>query len=499
MKNSTAITNYLKHKAILAFIFLTQLFIATNMMSQESIEQESTKIFVNTNAEIFQILPELSLLQYQKNGFESLLDSSVRFVFETNYDSASYFKYKFEYNEAGLRKSWMFYHRVDNDPDKGWYLDSYFTYEYDDNDNMILQYTWYVYLQEFHQVEKNETTYNDLNQRIKSERYKRNWNEENWSLDSENFFDYDSIGNLSYHENWGFDDAWGEYRPFHKRYYKYDSINNLIQIHFYVWDRQDIEWKNLYKLNYSYDEQQNLILYIVTKWSSYNGIWWDAITDEMDYDNNNQQIKKASFERDNDTSAWQPTRKLNFDYDQDGYLIERIESLWMEDSMQLVNRMKNEYYYDQNGFLKEDLYFFWIIDTIIPSYWSLGWNISKINDSLGNILMDGFANWDSLSESWLYERKEYRYYSGFTVGHPEKLISDFKIYPNPTKGVFTIKSQSQLAERAEIYSLKAKLIYQIEIQSDVGFIDISNQKPGIYFLRVYFKNGTSYTTRIVKL
>lgn len=498
MKNYTALVFNVNYRAILAVV-LFQFFFTPNIFPQQHIQRESVKPYENINTEGFHLLPDFPPLHHKINGFEMLIDSSVRFLFESNYDSASYFKFEYGYNEKGLRTSWEFYLPKDSDPDNAWLLDSYFTYEYDDNDNMILSCSWYSYLQEFYQYEKTETTYNELKQRVKSERFKRAWNEENWKLYEEHFFEYDSMGNLSYHENWGYDDSWNEYRPFHKRYNTYDSVNNLLQIHFMLWYRQDMEWIDLYKLKYNYDEQQNLILYTVTNWSTYKGIWWDATMDEMDYDDNNQQIEKTFYERDNDTSAWQAKRKLDFEYDQNGNLVERIESVWRTDSMQLVNRMKNEYYYDQNGFLNEDLYSFWIIDTIIPSYWSLGSKKSKINDSIGNILMDGYAHWDSISESWQYERKEYSYYSGFTVGQTEKFIGNFNLYPNPTDGVFTIKSLSNLIKRVEIYSLKASLLHQLETESVDEMIDISNLKPGIYLLRVVFKNGASKTTRVVKL
>jgi hypothetical protein len=490
---------------MVAFVFLVPLFITLNLMSQESIQQKSVKTIANNRSETLQLFPELFQFPNQElfkrhqqtNSFETLLDSSESFVFETNYDSVSYNKCKYEYNEDGLRISWMFYRRVDNDPDKEWYLNFYFTYEYDDDNNMILQFIWNGYLDAFHQVEKRIANYNDLNQKIKSEGYKRSWNEEIWHLNEESFFEYDSIGNLSFHENWG--NYGGVYVPLHQRYYKYDSLNNLTQIHFYLWDRQNSEWKDLYKLNYDYDENQNRVLYTVTKWSSYLGIWWDETKEEMDYDENNKQIKRAFYERDSDTSDWQQLKNFDLTYDQDSYLREFVESRWMEDSARLVNFYRHDYSYDENGYLKESLNYFWIIDTVIPSYWDLGSKGFYVTDSSGNVLVNGSSHWDASSEDWLIQSKEYMYYSGFTLGHPEKFISDYKLYPNPTAGVLRIKSQLTSIERIEIYSLQSKLLFRKEIHSDEGVVDISNQKSGIYLLHITFKNGRSNTARIVKL
>jgi hypothetical protein len=56
--------------------------------------------------------------------------------------------------------------------------------------------------------------------------------------------------------------------------------------------------------------------------------------------------------------------------------------------------------------------------------------------------------------------------------------SEIKIFPNPTKGKFTILAED--IERVEVINLQGKLI----IRCKESEIDLSNKPSGIYFVKV---------------
>ncbi len=68
-------------------------------------------------------------------------------------------------------------------------------------------------------------------------------------------------------------------------------------------------------------------------------------------------------------------------------------------------------------------------------------------------------------------------------------VNGITIYPNPTKGVFTIKGLSPTKKnKVEIYAIDGKLIYRITSQAINEIIDITNQQAGVYLLKI---NGES--------
>lgn len=71
----------------------------------------------------------------------------------------------------------------------------------------------------------------------------------------------------------------------------------------------------------------------------------------------------------------------------------------------------------------------------------------------------------------------------------EEINSFFRVYPNPTSGLFTV----QLLERGEYtYEIKnhlGQLITRNDINSDQNKIDLSNQPIGVYFIQVKSEQG----------
>ena len=84
----------------------------------------------------------------------------------------------------------------------------------------------------------------------------------------------------------------------------------------------------------------------------------------------------------------------------------------------------------------------------------------------------------------------------------------FTIAPNPTNGVFTIKTNHQLLAlngsrrvNYQLYDITGRIVYKASIKG-MNIIDISCQPKGIYFLTILFQinsQTSSLTKKIIKL
>ncbi len=70
-------------------------------------------------------------------------------------------------------------------------------------------------------------------------------------------------------------------------------------------------------------------------------------------------------------------------------------------------------------------------------------------------------------------------------------FDDLVVFPNPTNGLFEIKSKETTITNIKITDLKGQLIKKLDIQSKG---DISELPPGMYFLQINDKN----TFKIIK-
>lgn len=87
--------------------------------------------------------------------------------------------------------------------------------------------------------------------------------------------------------------------------------------------------------------------------------------------------------------------------------------------------------------------------------------------------------------------------TGISRGQQYNELSDLSsAYPNPSNGAFQFTIDDSLITKnakIEIFNLKGQIIYTSLITKTTSFIDLHNQKNGIYFIR--FFNGEAILTK----
>jgi hypothetical protein len=75
----------------------------------------------------------------------------------------------------------------------------------------------------------------------------------------------------------------------------------------------------------------------------------------------------------------------------------------------------------------------------------------------------------------------------------------FSLYPNPAKGLFTIKSSDEnLATKIDLFDLTGKLLLTKKLENNPeNTIATNSLSKGMYLVTLETKNGTSYTTKLI--
>jgi len=76
----------------------------------------------------------------------------------------------------------------------------------------------------------------------------------------------------------------------------------------------------------------------------------------------------------------------------------------------------------------------------------------------------------------------------------DNLLLDFSVYPNPTTGILTIQSKTNIVQ-IEIYNQLGQLVLS---NNEENTIDISNVGQGLYFIKILDENGNIGTQKVVK-
>ncbi len=122
----------------------------------------------------------------------------------------------------------------------------------------------------------------------------------------------------------------------------------------------------------------------------------------------------------------------------------------------------------------------------------------------GNSVTVAIAAATGLSTAWqddVYSPSGTMTFSKSSIGLEENNAIDIALYPNPTNGIFNLKSANlQAGSIVEIHNQIGQLIYTSAVQSiSVNTIDISSAPLGVYLISIKNKEGaTVYNNKLVK-
>ncbi|MBL4707116.1 MAG: T9SS type A sorting domain-containing protein [Flavobacteriales bacterium] len=93
---------------------------------------------------------------------------------------------------------------------------------------------------------------------------------------------------------------------------------------------------------------------------------------------------------------------------------------------------------------------------------------------------------------------------GFTAGsnnpcqvvgiEKEKEKLKFKVYPNPTNGIFQLEGGQEIKE-VQVFNMRGQLVLTKE--RNTSKVNLEGEVRGLYLLRVQFKNGTLKSEKII--
>ena len=85
-------------------------------------------------------------------------------------------------------------------------------------------------------------------------------------------------------------------------------------------------------------------------------------------------------------------------------------------------------------------------------------------------------------------------------GINSSITGDINIYPNPTKGVITIKSDDGIISNIKVVDVQGKeLMMLMNVNKINKQLDISNLADGIYFMKLTLENGSQSVIRVTKM
>ena len=127
--------------------------------------------------------------------------------------------------------------------------------------------------------------------------------------------------------------------------------------------------------------------------------------------------------------------------------------------------------------------------TLLPGFWSKnGSNFVATTNAVGSSLKSSNSIMiDDNTISSVILNKSISFKEG-----------DYRIFPNPTVGQFTIENYDEInvIQKIEIIDLNGRLIYQYNGISKSVLVDLSNQPKGIYIIRIY-KKDTEFVNKII--
>ena len=149
-----------------------------------------------------------------------------------------------------------------------------------------------------------------------------------------------------------------------------------------------------------------------------------------------------------------------------------------------------EYAFTYNGSETVEIYSYWDETT---NQWINYGKYDGFFDVNGNETLEIDSYWDNISNQWVLNSKTFWYNSIHILSNVinSASLSSIRLYPDPANDRFNLEIFNPSVTHCQICNSSGQLINSFPVIQGTNTYDISNIKPGMYFICVPAQNGTS--------
>ena len=350
------------------------------------------------------------------------------------------------------------------------------------------------------------------------------WVNNAWRTSDRTSYSYDDAGNqiASLQEEW--DTVASAWKLYMQTAFAYQN-GNLWQVTIQMWNDTTNRWVNAFNDIYTYNSQGKVETVVGQEWA--NGQWLNNVRTTSSYDGNGNLISGVSDTWDAGSNSWSPAQKTLYTNNSNGTVSQYLVQVWDANTSAWVDYYRTTYTYnDQNKVILE------VAEFKAGDVWMSLRRTSRTYDSGGNLTHDLDETWDFPTQGWKSNGQSD--YTNNSEGNPTLIIrqiwnaatngwvnntrttmtydvagvdadaltlATLAVYPNPTRGSFTIAltEQQMRLGRAEVQVCDAlgRIVHRASVTEPLYRIDMANQPGGVYVVRVADGNGSVVAQRKV--
>lgn len=340
-------------------------------------------------------------------------------------------------------------------------------------------------------------------------------------ITSKSYFFYDSYGNETMEIDNNLNTDNNKWIGSGKYVYAFDANgNDTLEID-YNWDTTSNQWIGSGKYVYAYSANGNRTLQIDYNWDTINKQWINIYKFDSQYNAIGEDTLDLASIWDTTSNNWIVSWKYRYTYDNYGNETSEIDANWDTPTNRWIDFWKHEYTYDANGNETEEIYIYWDVTTSqwindwdyqysydvnnnesmeIDSYWEETnsqwinyWKYNYFFDAGGNETLEIDSYWDNISNQWVLNSETFWYNSIHILSNVinSASLSSIRLYPDPANDRFNLEIFNSSVTHCHLFNSSGQLINSFPAIQGTNTYDISNIKPGMYFICVPAQNGTS--------
>jgi hypothetical protein len=384
---------------------------------------------------------DLSTFNYENNIYTKYNWNELNNTWKPDYQTEDVYYPNGLIQEYIYRKYW-------NAADSNWAMQDKTTFEYNNNENVILrqEYSLEYFSGIWREISRTTLNYNAENKLIEEIGERRDQGND-WKLSSKYTYHYNTTNKVEdrieyYWSNT--DSTWINYR---KTIYLYDTAGNFLQISDANWSASANTWINYYRQDYTYNSQNKCISFISSFWDTASNEWKPREKRESPFDIHGNPLGNSSYHWDTTSNSWVGEDKLELTYNL-SYTISDLITLYDASIMTHMVVSGTEY------------------------------------------------QWNSTANEWLQNEHFIFYYSTqeITSIHENKNTAA-TVYPNPAKEFFTVALQEQAT--VSLYDAQGRKALEETLQPN-NSISLKGLPTGLYYYQICTSNGNKQSGKLVK-